>query len=113
MKTSSSNKLFLSAAALAVGILGATLAQAQPAAGGWTNRYGPGQAIAVAVDASGDVFVTGNSASHYATVAYSSAGVSLWTNGYNGPANYEDDATGLAVDGSGNVVVMGYAFRSG
>jgi len=46
------------------------------------------------VDGSGNVFVTGDSASgsgfdtaDYATIAYSNAGVPLWTNRYNGPAN--------------------------
>jgi hypothetical protein len=126
MKTSSSNKLFLSAAALAVGILGATLAQAQPAAGGWTNRYnGPANgadgATAVAVGRNGNVFVTGgsfgsggDSDSDYATVAYSSAGAPLWTNRYTGPGitNY-DLATAVAVDGSGNVFVTGNSYNNG
>ncbi len=83
----------------------------------WTNRYtGPGNrlddATAIAVDSSGDVFVTGGSAgangsSDYATVAYSVAGVPLWTNRYNGPGNSFDDATAIAVDSSGNVFVTG------
>ena len=42
----------------------------------------------MAVDASGNVFVTGvgssGSFSDYATVAYSGAGVPLWTNCYDG-----------------------------
>jgi hypothetical protein len=68
----------------------------------WTNRYnlsGNGfyQATAMAVNASGNVFVTGGSA----TIAYSGTGVPLWTN-YNGPR-----ASALAVDGNGNVVVTG------
>src|SRR2546422_1248995 len=92
------------------------------AAGGvplWTNFYnGPANshdiAEAVAVDASGNVFVTGRSwsgndpaSSDYATVAYSSAGVPLWTRRYNGTANDEDDAYAIAVDKSGNVFVTG------
>ena len=67
----------------------------------WTNRYnGPGNgndyATAVAVDGSGNVFVTGyshgSSGSYYdyATIAYSGAGVPLWTNRYNGPGNSDD-----------------------
>jgi hypothetical protein len=61
----------------------------------WTNRYngsGNGEdfADAIAVDGSGNVFVTGWSAGSsvfddYATVAYSNAGEPLWTNRYNGP----------------------------
>jgi hypothetical protein len=82
----------------------------------WTNRYrGPDdnddQAKAVAVDGSNNVIVTGyawnGSSSDYATIKYSSAGVPLWTNRYNGPANRDDYAYALAVDGSGNVTVTG------
>jgi uncharacterized delta-60 repeat protein len=83
----------------------------------WTNRYnGPGNGIdypyAVAVDGSGNVVVTGASAGNgssddYATINYSSAGVPLWTNRYNGPGNSGDTAAAVAVDGSGNVLVTG------
>jgi hypothetical protein len=88
----------------------------------WTNRYnGPGNfldgANALALDASGDVFVTGGSQDgtgplsdvfiDYATIKYSSTGVPLWTNRYNGPGNNHDTATALAVDASGDVFVTG------
>src|SRR5215472_16090371 len=63
----------------------------------WTNRYngpanGDDQANAIAVDSSGNVFVTGVSAgsgggTDYATIKYSNAGVPKWTNRYNGPGN--------------------------
>jgi hypothetical protein len=93
----------------------------------WTKRYnGPGNgndgANAVAVDSFGNVIVTGLSVGtnglssyiDYATIKYSGAGVPLWTNRYNGPTNNLDEATDLAVDGSGNVVVtgisLGYAY---
>ena len=89
----------------------------------WTNRYNergilaPGLG-AVAVDASGNVFVTGTSVGSggnpdYATIAYSGAGVPLWTNRYNGPGNDWDIATAVAVDASGNVFVTGYSYGSG
>jgi hypothetical protein len=42
-------------------------------------------------------------------VRYSGAGVPLWTNRYNGPANKDDDAKAVAVDASGNVFVTGYS----
>jgi len=84
----------------------------------WTNRYnGPtndSYASAVAVDASGNVFVTGyswgsGSGNDYATINYSGAGVPLWTNRYNGPGKGDDYASAVAVDGSGNVFVTGFS----
>ncbi len=86
----------------------------------WTNRYdGPGNGAdspsAVAVDGSNDVVVTGYSFNgtndDYLTIKYSSAGVPLWTNRYNGPGNDIDVATALAVDASNNVIVTGYSFN--
>ena len=72
----------------------------------WTNRYhGPGSgndgATAMAVDGGGNVVVSGvsvgtnglSSYDDYATIKYSGAGVALWTNRYNGPANNADEAT--------------------
>src|SRR6185436_2372599 len=66
----------------------------------WTNRYdGPARSTddptALAVDGNDNVFVTGKSLGigsgfDYATIAYSSAGVPLWTNRFNGPGNNDD-----------------------
>jgi uncharacterized delta-60 repeat protein len=67
-------------------------------------------AIAIAVDAVGNVYVTGTSRDtldDYATVKYNSAGVEQWVARYNGPRNSHDAATALAVDDSGNVYVTG------
>jgi hypothetical protein len=86
----------------------------------WTNRYNSldnwdDQANAVAVDGSGNVFVTGYSGLNldYVTIAYSGAGVALWTNRYDGPFNHIDIANAVAVDGSGNVFVTGGSINSG
>jgi len=81
----------------------------------WTNRYsgpGNGDAKAIAVDNGGKVFVTGESfgagtGDDYATIAYSTAGVPLWTNRYNGPANRFDWAEAITVDSNGDVLVTG------
>ncbi len=96
-------------------------AQAQ-AIQAWVQRYdGPANssdtASQLAVDTNGNVYVTGGSyggdplyggsSMDYATIAYSSAGLPLWTNYYNGPANNGDMAKAIAVDPSGNVVVTG------
>jgi hypothetical protein len=84
----------------------------------WTNWYdAPGKhdyATAVALDRSNNVIVTGYSRdlafmSDYATIKYSSAGVPLWTNRYNGPGDRDDSAYAIAVDGSNNVIVTGYS----
>src|SRR5262245_11777588 len=40
-----------------------------------------------------------------ATIAYSGAGVPLWTNRYDGPEDLSAQANAVAVDGSGNVFV--------
>ena len=74
-------------------------------------------ADAMAVDSSNNVIVTGYSAGSegdydYATIKYSSAGVPLWTNRYNGPANSEDEPIAVAVDGSNNVIVTGYSLSA-
>lgn len=87
----------------------------------WVNRYGAElttAAKAIAVDNNGNVLVTGESIdnggySDYATIKYSNAGVSLWTNRYNGVGNKHDNASAIAVDGSGNVFVTGYSAGSG
>ncbi|MCI0536078.1 MAG: SBBP repeat-containing protein [Verrucomicrobiales bacterium] len=88
----------------------------------WTNRYdGPGnqsdQAYAIAVDDRGDVLVTGfslgvGSMNDFTTIKYSSSGLPLWTNRFNGPSNEDDSARSVAVSGNGNVYVAGCSFGS-
>jgi hypothetical protein len=92
-----------------------TVAYAASGAALWTNRYDAGGfsddfPSAVAVDHSGNVFVTGYSGGYdYATIAYSPAGRAFWTNRFNGWANSEDVAREVAVDHNGNVFVTGFS----
>ena len=85
----------------------------------WTNLYndawnGNDYARAIAVDHNGNVFVTGYSTNNnngydYVTIAYSNAGLPLWTNRYDGPASGNDYAVAIGVDSNGNVFVTGYS----
>jgi len=83
----------------------------------WVARYGgPGDgdnmAEALAVDAEGNVYITGQSQGKngdwdYATVKYNNRGNELWTSRYNGPGSGLDRATSLVVGSEGNVYVTG------
>ncbi len=89
----------------------------------WEKRYnGTGnnrdEARAVAVDANGNVIVTGlsdgvGSGLDYYTAKYAAAdGALLWEKRSNGPANKEDQANSVAVDSSGNAIVTGFSTDS-
>src|SRR5207253_11025758 len=49
----------------------------------------------------------------FATIKYNSSGVQQWAKRYNGPANSDDVAYAIAIDGSGNVYVTGSSLGSG
>ena len=86
----------------------------------WVSTYnGTGNlydfARAIAVDGSGNVYVTGVSVGSvtgydYATIKYNPSGDTAWVRRYSEPTNNYDEATALAVDVSGNVYVTGYSY---
>lgn len=83
----------------------------------WIKRYnGTGnstdQGYGLAVDNSGNVYVTGLSTGigtgiDYITIKYNPFGTLLWEQRYNGTANDDDYARDIALDNSGNVYVTG------
>lgn len=89
----------------------------------WVQRYnGPGNhsdwAYSLAIDAAGNVFVTGQSAGNgtnidYATIKYNSSGAEQWVSRYNGPGNNEDAASSIVLDAEGNIYITGYSIGSG
>lgn len=89
----------------------------------WQVNYDPpfslrASSSGIAVDGSGNVYVTGSSegngtSTDYITFKYNSTGTELWMQRYNGPANGEDIPTGIRVDSQGNVYISGSSAGAG
>jgi cysteine-rich repeat protein len=76
-----------------------------------------GTAKAVAIDASGDVVVVGSVCdgntgfgNAVAVKLSGTTGTELWRRTLNGSANMDDQANAVAIDGAGNVAVVGWEF---
>jgi hypothetical protein len=89
----------------------------------WVRTYtgapaGFDTAYAIALDNSGDAYVTGGSQNSttdydYATVKYDSLGNLVWVSRYDGTAQEDDVAAAIAVDSLGRACVTGYSFGTG
>jgi uncharacterized delta-60 repeat protein len=100
----------------------ATIKYSSSGAEQWVARYSSPEHYseapsAIAIDASGNVYVTGGSpgSNHYEdflTIKYNAAGMEQWVARHNGPDNNSDAATDLAVDDQGNVYVTGWSQNS-
>ncbi|MEO8209231.1 MAG: SBBP repeat-containing protein, partial [bacterium] len=83
----------------------------------WAARYnGPGNAgdfaSSVVLDNTGNIYITGKSTGNgsledIATIKYNPAGSQVWASRYNGAANNSDEASSIAFDKSGNIIVSG------
>ncbi len=89
----------------------------------WIRRYnGPGNgsdvAECIAVDTSGNVYVSGygyysDTYKDYLTVKYNTDGDQIWVAHFAGTGGNEDAITSMAIDGENNLYVTGFNFNSG
>ncbi len=89
----------------------------------WQRRFngtvnGDEDACAVAVDRTGNIYVTGSAAmagtdGDYLTIKYGPDGEQLWVARYDGPAHRGDWVVGLGLDDSGYVYVTGTSWEFG
>ena len=88
----------------------------------WEKRYGQANGYdngyALAVDALGNVIVTGSSDNArfngdiYTAKYAATDGALIWERRYNGPADSYDRGYSVTVDAAGNVIVTGYSYSS-
>jgi hypothetical protein len=88
----------------------------------WTNVYndpynGIDEAVAIAVQGTSRVYVTGSSYNgstlDYYTISYNASnGNVIWEIGFNGLANKDDRAADLAITGTNELIVTGTAYEN-
>lgn len=86
----------------------------------WSSRYdgfseGDDIAVSVAIDGSGNVFVTGRSQGNsydIVSIKYNSSGSQQWLERFNGTGNADDAAEAMVIDSYGNVYITGYSTGS-
>ena len=88
----------------------------------WIARYDGNEnsydrAFDLAIDNTGNVYVTGYGLLHgtnydYVTIKYDPNGNQLWLASYNGPDDMSDTAQAIVVDNTGNVYVTGNSYGS-
>lgn len=89
----------------------------------WAERLdggtsGDDKPVAVKIDSSGNVFVTGSSQggptdADYLTAKYNRDGKLLWKQRYNGSGNGFDSPAAMSVDSKGDVYVTGFSLTKG
>lgn len=87
----------------------------------WIETYNGDADMADVINAlvaKGSIYVAGSTktasnGNDYLIIKYDINGARLWSQTYNGPNNGNDEATAIAVDGSGNVYVTGSSTGSG
>ncbi len=83
---------------------------------GWMTTYDNNDEFeageAVAVDKSGNIYITGESQYDMIIRKYDADGKVIWTKYYNNPGNGDNKSKDISVDNGGNVYVIGSEYRN-